>query len=104
MTAEMFDMRRLRLAGVGPLSTQERDALRLVADGLGPKEIAARLNVPEDAVYRLVAWVLDEVEPAPAGRTVASVHAECGSRAATMGELDEFDQLYGASLPSDEEG
>jgi FixJ family two-component response regulator len=100
----MFDMRRLPLTGLGPLSTQERDALRLVADGLGPKEIAARSNVSEDAVYRLVAWVLDEVEPAPAGRTVASVHAEHRSRAATAGELDEFEQLYGASLPADHEG
>lgn len=97
-------MRRLPLAGLEPLSTQERDALRLVADGLAPTEIAARLSVPEDAVYRLVAWVLDEVDPAPAGRTVASVHAEGGSRAATAVELDEFEQLYGASLPSDDEG
>lgn len=100
----MFDMRRLPQVGLASLSERDRDALRLVADGLGPREIAARLDVPEEAVYRLVTWVLDEVEPAPDGRTVAAVHAEHGSRAATAGELAEFEQHYGSSLPPDGEG
>lgn len=102
--AEMFDMRRLPQVGLGSLSDRDRDALRLVAGGLGPREIASRLDVPEEAVYRLVTWVLDEVEPAPDGRTVAAVHAERGSRVATAAELDEFEELYGSSLPSDGEG
>lgn len=100
----MFDMRNLPSVGLPALSVQEQHALRLVADGLSPREIAARLDLPEESLYRLVAWVLDEVEPAPAGRTVAAVHADRGSRAAIAAELDEFERLHGSSLPPDHEG
>lgn len=100
----MFDMRTLPQVGLASLSDRDRDTLRLVADGLGPREIASRLDVPEESVYRLVAWVLDEVEPAPRGRTLADVHAERGSRAASPDELHEFEQLYGRSLAPDGEG
>lgn len=100
----MFDMRSLPSAVLPTLTVREQQAIRLVADGLSPREIAARLDVSEESLYRLVAWVLDEVEPAPAGRTVADVHAERGSRAATAAELDEFERLYGHSLAPDDEG
>jgi len=86
------------------MTVRERQAIQMVAEGVSPREIATRLDVPEESVYRLVAWVLDEVEPSPGGRTVADVYAEQGSRAATTGELDEFDRLYGRSLRPDHEG
>jgi len=100
----MFDMRKLRVGDLASVTAIEEQALRLVADGLSPREIAARLELPEDAVYRLVSWALEELEPAPRGRTLADVHAEDGSRPATAAELAGFEQLYGASLPPDHEG
>ena len=100
----MFDLRSLPSVGLPDMTVREREAIRMVADGASPREIATRLDVREESVYRLVAWVLDELEPAPGGRTVADVHAEQGSRAATAGELDEFDRLYGRSLGPDHEG
>jgi DNA-binding CsgD family transcriptional regulator len=100
----MSDMRSLSSVGLPSMSEPEQDAIRLVAEGVAPREIAARLGVPEESVYRLVARVLDELEPAPAGRTVADVHAEQGSRAATAVELDEFERVYGSSHAPDHEG
>jgi DNA-binding CsgD family transcriptional regulator len=99
----MFDMHSLSSVVLPTLTMSEQHAIRLVADGLSPREIAARLDVSEESLYRLVAWVLEEVEPAPAGRTVADVHAERGSRAATVSELDEFERLYAKSLAPDDE-
>ena len=81
------------------MSEPEQDAIRLVAEGVGPGEIATRLDVPEESVHRLVAWVLDELEPARAGRTVADVHIERGSRAATATELDEFESPSSVRSP-----
>jgi DNA-binding CsgD family transcriptional regulator len=100
----MFDMRSLPSVGLPAMSEAEQNAIRLVADGVGPREIAARLDVPEELVYRLVAWILDELEPAPAGRTIADVHSERGSRAATAAESAEFSRLYGPSHAPDHEG
>lgn len=100
----MFDMRNLEAAGLQTLSPIEAEVLRAVADGASPKEISARVGMPEDALYRLVSWAIDEVEPAPAGMTMADVHAANGSRPASAAELDEFTALFGSSLHADDEG
>lgn len=97
-------MRDLEVAALPTLTPVEAQVLRLVVEGVGPREISARLGLPEDGLYRLVGWALDEIEPAPAGMTMADVYAEGGSRPATAAELVEFDRLYGASLPPDDEG
>lgn len=97
-------MRNLSSVGHPSLTAEEQEALRLVADGLGPRDIASRLGMSEESLYRLVTWVLDELEPGPGGRRVADVHAEQGSRAATAMELEEFEQLYGRPLEADHEG
>ena len=47
---------------------------------------------------------VDEAPPAPAGRTIADVHAERGSRPATAEEFAEFEQRFGPLLPTDGEG
>lgn len=100
----MFDLRNLDAAGLQPLTPTEAEVLRAVADGASPKEISARVGFPEDALYRLVSWAIDEVEPAPAGMTMADVHAVGGSRPAGPLELEEFEAQFGASLPADDEG
>ncbi len=102
----MFDMRSLpsALAEIPRLTEPEQRMLTLVAEGLSPREIAERLEMPEDALYRLVAWVLDEIEPAPDGMTVADVHARDGGRPATAEDLEEFERLYSPSLAADGEG
>lgn len=99
----MFDMRSLHVAGLPPLAAVEQQALRLVAEGVSPREISEWLGLAEDALYRLVSWALDELEPAPGGRKMADVHAATGSRPATADDAAEFDRLYGASLPPDDE-
>ena len=102
----MFDMRSLPavFTGIPGLTEQERGALRLVADGISPREITRKIDISEDALYRLVAFVLDEIEPAPGGMTMTDVHALDKSRPATAAELDEFERLYGPSRPPDDEG
>jgi len=102
----MFDMRSLPAAAtaLSELTEQDRLVLRYVADGLSPREIAERMDLSEEQLYRLVVWVLDELEPAPDGMTIADVHARQGSRPASPAELDEFERLYGPSLPADGEG
>ncbi|MGE4425207.1 MAG: helix-turn-helix domain-containing protein [Solirubrobacteraceae bacterium] len=100
----MFDMRELAVAELPPLAPVEERALRLVAEGLAPRDVATRVGLPEDAVYRLVGWALEEIEPEPGGRTMADVHHERGSRPATTTEVAAFEQELGASLPADGEG
>lgn len=101
----MFDMRTLPVAASEvKLSDLERDVLGYVADGLSPKEIAERVEISEDELYRLVAWVLDELQPAPEGETMRDVHARHGSRPASPEEIEEFERRFGASLPTDGEG
>lgn len=85
------------------LDERERRAIAMVGDGASPREIAEQLKMDESQVFRLVTGVLDETEP-PGGPTLTEVHARHGSRPATAEELVEFDELYGASLPSDAEG
>jgi hypothetical protein len=65
--------------------------LAYVADGLAPKEISRRVQVPEDEIYRLIVWVLDELEPS-AGDTMRDVYAGHGGRRATTAELEEFER------------
>lgn len=104
--ATMFDMRALpdAAAALADLTEREQTVLRYVAEGLSPKEIAERLDVPEDELYRLVAWVLDELQPAPNGETMTDVHARHGSRPASPGDLEELERRYGPSLAPDNEG
>jgi DNA-binding CsgD family transcriptional regulator len=103
----MLDMRELPAAasGVGELSDRERAVLRLVAEGLGAREIAQRLDIAAAEVYRFVAWIIDELQPAPNGETMSHVHARHGSRpAAAPADLEEFERRFGPSLPADDEG
>ena len=101
----MFNMRTLPSAAAGlELTDVEQQVLAYVAEGLAPKEISQRVDVPEDELYRLVAWVLDELEPAPGGDTMRDVYARHGGRPATSVELEELEERYGRSLPPDGEG
>ena len=101
----MFNMRTLPSAAANlQLTELEQRVLAYVAEGRAPKEIAERLNMPEDELYRLVAWVLDEIEPAPAGDTMRDVYARHGGRPAITAELEEFERRYGPSLSPDGEG
>ncbi len=101
----MFNMRTLPSAAASfELTDVEQQVLAYVAEGLAPKEISQRVDVPEDEPYRLVAWVLDELEPAPGGDTMRDVCARHRGRPATSAELEEFQQRYGRSLPPDGEG
>lgn len=102
----MFDMRALpsEVARLRGLTEQERLALRYVGEGLSPREISDRVEVSEQELYRLVAWALDELEPAPDGQTMADVHARHGSRAASPEDIAEFERRFGSSLPADDEG
>jgi len=81
----MFDMRSLPTAAttLPDLTEQDQLILRYIAEGLSPREIARLMHVSEEQLYRLVVWVLDELEPAPDGITIADVHARHGSRAAS---------------------
>ena len=101
----MFNMRTLPSAAASlELSDVEQQVLAYIAEGLAPKEISERVDVPEDELYRLVAWVLDELEPAPGGDTMRDVYARHGGRPATSADLEEFEHRYGSSLPPDGEG
>lgn len=101
----VLDMRALPSAAAALSDLTERDQviLRLVAEGLSPREIAHRVDLSEDALYRF-AWVLDELAPAPEGETMRHVYSRHGSRPASPGELEEFERRYGSSLPPDDEG
>lgn len=102
----MFDLRTLpaAAAALSELTEAERTVLGYIADGLSPREIAERLDVNEDELYRLVAWVLDELQPAPNGDTMHDVHARHASRAASPADGELFERRFGASLPPDDEG
>jgi DNA-binding CsgD family transcriptional regulator len=102
----MFDMRELHAAAasVADLTDRDREVLRLVGEGASPREIAARLNVSEETLYRLVGQVLDELAPGPDGETMAAVHDRHGSRPADEAELAEFERSFGTALPPDDEG
>jgi DNA-binding CsgD family transcriptional regulator len=102
----MFDMRSLPAAAsvLHDLTEQEQEVLRLVARGESPRDIATRLTISEDVLYRLVARVLDELAPDPDGRTMGAVHAQHGSRAAGQAEVLEFERRFGPSLLPDDEG
>ncbi len=106
LKSEMFDMRSLPSAAqlLPALSEQEEEILREVGEGRSPREIAERLRIEEDELYRFVSWALDELPPDPVGVTIADIHARRGSRPATPPEIEEFERLYGASLPADGEG
>jgi FixJ family two-component response regulator len=102
----MFDMRALPTAAAALTDLSERDQaiLRDVAGGLSPKEIAERIGIPEDALYRFIAWVLEEIQPAPNGDTMREVYARQVSRPASPSDIEEFERRFGPSLPPDDEG
>jgi hypothetical protein len=98
----IFNMRSLPSAAASlELTDVEQQVLAHVAGGLAPKEISQRVDVPEDELYRLIAWVLDELEPAPGGDTMRAVYARHGGRPATSRELEHW---YRRSPPPDGEG
>jgi DNA-binding NarL/FixJ family response regulator len=103
---KMFDMRTLPSAVTVLPDLDERDEtiLRLVGEGLPPRDIAEQLDIDEGELYRFVGWVLDELPPEPWGETVADIHARHGSQPASEADLEEFERLYGPSLPPDDEG
>jgi hypothetical protein len=102
----MFDMRALPTAAATLTELSERDQaiLRDVAGGLSPKEIAERIDIPEDELYRFIAWVLEEIQPAPNGDTMREVYARHASRPASPSDIEKFERRFGPSLPSDDEG
>ena len=85
------------------LDERERQAVALIGNGVAPREVAERLGMDEPQVYRLVVDVLDYLE-APEGPTLREVHAKDGSRPATVDEIAEFEEFYGPSMPTDDEG
>lgn len=85
------------------LDERERRAVTLIGERVAPREVAERLGMPEPQVYRPVVDVLDYLEP-PGGPTLREIDARRGSQPATADEIAEFDELYGASLPPDDEG
>jgi hypothetical protein len=101
----MFDMRALPTAAATLTELSERDQaiLRDVAGGLSPKEIAERIDIPEDELYRFIAWVLEEIQPAPNGDTMREVYARHASRPVSPSDIEEFERRFGPSLPSDDE-
>jgi hypothetical protein len=102
----MFDMRGLPTAAAALTDLSERDQaiLRDVAGGLSPKEIAERIGIPEDSLYRFIAWVLEEIQPAPNGDTMREVYARHASHPASPSDMKEFERRFGPSLPPDDEG
>jgi DNA-binding CsgD family transcriptional regulator len=102
----MFDMRTLPAAAaeLSGLSEADRTMLGDVAAGLSPREIAERHQVNEDRLYRLVAWVLDELAPAPNGDTMHDVHARNASHPAGPADIEEFERRFGPSMAPDDEG
>lgn len=102
---DVFDMRSLtdEATRLPDLDEGERRAVALIGEGVAPREVAERLGMGEAQVYRLVVDVLDYVEP-PGGPTLCEIHAKCGSRPATTDEIAEFEEMYGASMPPDDEG
>jgi DNA-binding NarL/FixJ family response regulator len=59
-----------------PLSAREREILRLVAEGLGDRQIAARLTLSEHTVHRHVANVLTKLDVPSRAAAVARAVAE----------------------------
>ena len=103
----MFDMRGLPAVvdRLPQLDERETAILALVAEGASPRDIASRVGMHEDDLYRFVAWVLEELPPEPEGMTMAEMYRRHGGRAATDDELDEFDRLYAtAGEPARGEG
>ncbi len=99
-------MRALPTAAAALTDLSERDQaiLRDVAGGLSPKEIAERIGIPEDALYRFIAWVLEEIQPGPNDDTMHEVYVRHASRSASPSDIEEFERRFGASLPPDHEG
>ncbi|HWY89973.1 MAG TPA: hypothetical protein VNY31_04815 [Solirubrobacteraceae bacterium] len=86
------------------LSERDQAVLRDVAGGLSPKEIAERIDIPEDELYRFIAWVLEEIQPAPKGDTMHEVYARHASRPASPSDIEEFERRFGPSLLPNDEG
>ncbi|MBB4663926.1 hypothetical protein [Conexibacter arvalis] len=100
-----FDMRSLacEASRLPALDECERRAVALIGEGVTPREVAERLGMWETQVYRLVVDVLDYLE-APGEPTLGEIHAKLGSRPARADEIVEFEEIYGVSLPPDDEG
>jgi CheY-like chemotaxis protein len=106
LTMSMFETQELTEIEtvLASLNEDEETALRYVGQGMSPAEVAHRVDLTEEDLYRLIAWVLEELPPGPAGRTMSDVHRDHGVRAASQDELVEFDELYGESMLPEDEG
>ncbi len=100
------DMRALPTVAAALTDLSERDwaILRDVADGLSPKEIAERIGIPEDVLYRFIAWVLEEIQPAPNGDTMREIYARHANHHASPSDIEEFERRFGPSQPPNDEG
>jgi hypothetical protein len=96
-------MRALPTVAAALIDLSERDQaiLRNVADGLSPKEIAECIDIPEDELYRFIAWVLEEIQPVPNGDTMREVYARHAGHPASPSDMKEFERRFGPSLPPD---
>ncbi len=106
LTTGMFDTQQQGEIDevLADLDEREEAALRYLREGLSATEVAERLELPEDDLYRLVAWVLEELPPGPVGQTAADIHRRHRLRAATEEELSKFEDLFGPALPAEDEG
>ncbi|HEV3322044.1 MAG TPA: hypothetical protein VG147_07630 [Solirubrobacteraceae bacterium] len=56
---------------------------------------------PEDELYHFIAWVLEEIQPAPNGDTMREVYARHAGHPASPSDMKEFERCFGPSLPPD---
>jgi hypothetical protein len=54
-------------------------------------------------LYRFIAWVLEEIQPAPNGDTMSEVYARHASHPASPSDIEEFERRFGPSLPPDDD-
>lgn len=81
------------------LTARELDVLRLVAQGLGDKEIASALMLSEHTVHRHVANILTKLEMAGIGHTAVLSGTHKGSLAGPTGAIPPTNRRSICALP-----